>query len=389
MRVKLLLKQHVGAPSSPMVSVGDQVERGQRIAKREGLGANIHSSLSGEVVAVTDEYIEIDGEKTDSFLPIEASDNLLDMVEAAGIVGAGGAGFPAHVKLNISLPGGYIIANAAECEPVLHHNITMLETEPEKVISGLLHAKKMISAEHAYVAIKAKYTQAIKAIKKVKDQVGGFELKILPDMYPSGDERVIVREILGVELEPGALPSVAHAVIQNVETLKRIAEAIDERKPFIDKDMTVGGRVRNANSGLVFLDQPIGRRVVELIEECGGYQEPHGEIVLGGPFTGATGGEESIITKTMGAVLVAMPFPTEKSKMGLLVCECGASEQRMRDIATGMGAEIVAVEHCKRMTEVGGRVRCELPGVCPGQAEKILLMRKKGMDAILAGTCGD
>lgn len=389
MQVKLMLKQHVGAPSKAIVAPGDEVKRGQRVANRDGLGANLHSSINGKVVDVTEQYILIDGEPSQDFVPIDRSDNLLDMIEAAGVIGAGGAGFPTHVKLNITLPEGVVIANAAECEPILGHNIELMETHPDVVIRGLLHARNLIQAKKAYIAIKAKHTKAIKAIKAALKPQDGVELKILPDMYPSGDERVIVREILGVELEPGALPSVAGAVIQNVETLKRISEAIDERKPFIDKDLTVAGRVEDAREGRVFMNVPVGRSVMELIQECGGFVEPHGEIVLGGPFTGQHGTEESVVTKTLGGIIVAMPYPQEHSKVGLLVCECGASEERMRSIAKEMGAEVVAVERCKRMTEVNNRQRCELPGVCPGQAEKILLMKKLGMQAIIAGSCGD
>lgn len=387
MIVRLLLKQHVGAPAIPLVERHQTVRRGQLIAKSQGLGAQIHSSITGQVIDIQPEYIEIDGQPEEDFIPLEGTDRLA-LVEAAGIVGAGGAGFPSHVKLQTKLPGGCVIANAAECEPVLSHNITLLNNSPEMVLAGLCHVRQMVEADKAYLAIKAKHQTVIEKLTPLQSEYD-FEIFVLPDLYPSGDERVIVREILGVELAPGQLPLTAGAVIFNVETLKHIHQAIDLRKPFIDKDLTIGGRVRGAKHGRVLLDQPLGRNIYELIEETGGFQEPYGEVLLGGPFTGQSGDGESVITKTSGAILVAMPYPKEASKLGLLVCECGASEERMRRIAQGMGADIVAVEYCKRMSDVSGRMRCELPGVCPGQTEKVLMMKKKGIQAILAGSCGD
>lgn len=389
MQVKLMLKQHVGAPAKAIVVVGQTVRRGQRIAERDGLGAHVHSSVTGTVLEVNDQFVLIEGEVDSDYQAIEPSDQPLELIERAGVVGAGGAGFPTHVKLNIQIPGGSVIANAAECEPLLSHNIQLMETDPGIVIRGLLHAKAITGAAHAYIAIKAKHTSAIKAIEQALQDRPEVELKILPDMYPSGDERVIVRELLGIELEVGALPSVANAVIQNVETLKRISQAIDEHKPFIEKDLTVAGRVRQARKGQVMLDVPLGQSVMELIDHWGGRVAPYGEIVLGGPYTGQSGNEQSVVSKTLGGVIVAMPLPQERSKIGLLVCDCGASEARMRQIAEGMGAEIVAVEKCKRMKPVNQRDRCELPGICPGQTEKVLMMKKMGMQTILAGSCGD
>jgi hypothetical protein len=84
-----------------------------------------------------------------------------------------------------------------------------------------------------------------------------------------------------------------------------------------------------------------------------------------------------------------MPFPQETRKIGILACECGAQEERLRAIAKAMGAEVVAAEKCKRMVEVNGRYRCDKPGACPGQAEKVLNMKKKGIQVLLTGTCGD
>ncbi|MFS8541877.1 MAG: hypothetical protein LOD89_07295, partial [Tissierellales bacterium] len=287
MEFRFPLRQHVGAPCTAVVKVGEEVKRGQRIAEPNGLGAYIHSSVNGKVVSVNENeiIIEADENQPKEYLPIKDTSDPLEAIMEAGIVGAGGAGFPTHVKLKTKIPGGYAIVNAAECEPILGHNIHYLEENAKKIISGLKIIMNITEADHGIIAIKEKHK---KAISKLKEAIGSenVEIRYLPDIYPAGDERVIVREFLGVELKPGQLPSEANAVIQNVETVKNIALAVEDRKPVIDKDVTVGGRVRNAKKGAVFMDVPLGYPVKKLIEKAGGYVEPHGEIVLGGPFTG-------------------------------------------------------------------------------------------------------
>lgn len=211
----------------------------------------------------------------------------------------------------------------------------------------------------------------------------------MPEEYPVGDERVIIRETLGVILEPGELPVKANAVVCNVETLKNLALAVDQKKPLVDKDITVGERVKNAQTGKVFLNIPIGSTLETYIGKCGGFVAPYGEIVNGGPFTGQSVKVSDPVTKTTGGILVAVPFPKESKKVRVIACECGAREERLREIAEGMGAEVVAEVRCKRMTEVNGRYRCDQPGKCPGQAEKILSLKKQGAEAIITGTCED
>ncbi|GAB6138060.1 proline reductase-associated electron transfer protein PrdC [Halanaerobaculum tunisiense] len=391
MNIVLSLQQHIGAPCNPLVAEGDQVKKGQLVAEPQGLGANIHSSVSGNVIEITDSHIKIkaDAEQPEEYEKIEESDNMLELINSAGIVGAGGAGFPTDVKLDVDLDGGYVIANAAECEPVLSHNLKLMKESPEVIVKGLKYIKEITNAAKGYIAIKPKYKEAVKELKKASLIEQDIEVKYLPNMYPSGDERVVIRELLDVELEPGDLPTKADAVVQNIETLKHIVNAIELRKPCITKDLTVGGRVKKDPTGTVFLNEPLGAPVKKYIDLCGGYIQPHGEIVLGGPFTGQSGSEDSPITKTLGGILVGMPFPEEERKVGILACECGGQEEKLRQIAEAMGAEVVAAEKCKRMTEVDGRYRCDKPGVCPGQAEKVLALKNEGMQVLLTGTCDD
>lgn len=392
MLIQLPLTQHIGPPCSAEVKAGDSVRRGQLIARPTGLGARLHSSVDGRVEEVTEKaiFITADEEQAAGFEPIPEFSSLLEAVEYAGVVGAGGAGFPTHVKLKTQLEGGCVIANAAECEPLLSHNIQYVEQHAAAIVRGLNYLREMTGASKGYVAIKPKYKKAVIELKKALSIEKGLELFMLPDMYPAGDERVIVRELLGIELVPGELPLKAGAVIDNVETIRRIVEAIENRKPVITKDLTVAGRLADGEVSRVFLDVPLGEPLKKYIDLAGGIQAPTGEIVAGGPFTGKRMTEDSPVVKTTGGILVGMPFPQESRPLGLLACECGAQEPRLREIAAEMGATVVAVEKCKRMTDIGGgRFRCDLPGVCPGQAEKVLSLKRQGAQALLVGTCGD
>ena len=388
-KIHIPLKQHVGGPCQAIVNVGDHVKRGQLVAVPAGLGANIHASLSGVVEEITemDIVVKLDKEQTDDYVRLEKTDDYLQKIKDAGIVGVGGAGFPTGIKFSTQIPGGYLIANAAECEPILGHNVKFMEEQPEVLVRGMKYIMELTGAKEGYIAIKTKYRKALLALGKACKNEPNISIKILPNMYPAGDERVIVRETLGVILQPGQLPLEANAIISNVETIKHVVNAIEEDKPLIDKDLTVGGRVQNPS---IFLDVPIGLPISVFIERAGGYINPHGEIVRGGPFTGRPAQEDEPINKTTGGLLVAMPYPQEKEKVGIIICECGAQEERLRQIADGMGAEVVSVQMCKRMKpDKNGRLRCELPGICPGQAEKVLKMKKDGAKAVIAGTCQD
>ncbi len=391
MKIRIPLKQHVGKPCTPVVALQDVVVKGQLIAVPSGLGANIHASVSGVICEITENDVAIlmDAEQPVDYQRIPETATHLEAIEDAGVVGAGGAGFPTHVKLKSPITGGTVIINAAECEPILKHNMAVSAEYPERILRGLKYVMEIVGAAEGVIAIKPKNRKALLALGKACMGDPTVSVKYLPEIYPAGDERVIIREIMGVELEPGALPSVANAVVLNVETVKNITAAIEDRKPVITKDITVGGRVKDAREGVAFADVPIGMPVDTYIKQAGGFVEPYGEIVLGGPFTGKVGELESPVTKTLGGVLVAMPFPSEKRKVGIIACECGAQEERLREIAAGMGAEVVAETKCKRMVEVGGRFRCEKPGSCPGQTEKVLELRKKGAQVILTGTCED
>ena len=390
--IQILLRQHVGAPCAAIVAAGDRVEKGTLIATPTGLGANIFSSVYGVVEEVLEDRIVIkpDEEQKDEFVPI-AEGSKLDMVKAAGIVGMGGAGFPTGVKIGADLEGGYILINAAECEPGLRHNIQQLEEECDKVIRGVKYTMEISNASKAIFAIKKKNEKAVQTLKEALKDEENISLHLLPDIYPMGEERAVVRECLGIELPPTDLPLAAKSIVINVETLARITEAIEERKPCFSKNLTVIGKLNGGNEPHVFKDVPVGTSVSELIERAGGIDGEYGGIIMGGPFTGKATTLDAPITKTTGGIIVTIEFPDlHGATMGVLVCACGGDEARMRDIAQKMNANVVSVARCKQAAEMkNGALKCERPGNCPGQVKNSMQFKKDKCEYIIIGNCSD
>ena len=386
---KILLRQHIGAPCEAIVKVGDRVKKGSLIAKPTGLGANIFSSVYGEVKEITEDaiIIEKDEDQPEEFVELEGEDKL-QLIKDAGIVGMGGAGFPTAIKLGTKVK--YILVNAAECEPLLHHNVDQMVDNTELTVRGLKYVMEICQAEKGIFALKAKNQKAVDALVEGCKGYDSLDIHLLPDIYPMGEERAVVREVLGILLQPTELPSSADAVVINVETLQRVAEAIELKKPCFSKNVTVVGKLNGGTEPHVFMDVPVGTSVKELIEMAGGIDGEYGEIIMGGPFTGKACELDAPITKTTGGIIVTQPFKDLKGeKMGLLVCACGGNEERMQDLAKKMNAEVVCVQKCKQAADVKGNLKCENPGNCPGQALKVMNIKKAGAKHILIGNCTD
>ena len=388
---EILLKQHIGAPAKAVVKPGDTVRRGSLLAVPEGLGANIHSAVDGLVKELSEDRILLEkaAEQSEGFLQITGED-CLSLIQAAGIVGMGGAGFPTAVKLNTDLKGGYLLVNAAECEPLLAHNMRQILEQPEKTLRGIEYAMKCCKAAKAVIAIKKKHEAEINVLLRSLSDFSDISLHLLPDLYPMGEERAVVREVLGILLPPTALPSEANAVVINVETCLRIAEAVEEKKPSFLKNITVAGKLKKGKEAQVFMDIPVGTTVGELIEMAGGIDGDYGEILFGGPFTGTAVSLSTPITKTSGGIIVTEPFPNlHGAKMGVLICACGGNMDRMEDLCQKYNATLTAVQACKQAVDVRGTLKCENPGNCPGQAAKILHFKNMGCTDILIGNCSD
>lgn len=391
--IQMLLKQGaVGKPCEAIVKVGDTVKRGQLIATPTGLGANVHSSVSGTVESITEDRIIIkpDANQSKDYVKINKGTNL-EMITEAGIIGQGGAGFPTAVKINANLDHGYILVNASECEPGLRHNIQQIEKDPETLIRGIKYIMEIAGADKGIVAIKKKNRQAVEALDAILKNEPAIERHLLPDIYPMGEERAVVRECLGIELEPDKLPSAANAVVINSETVYSCAKAIEDQKPLIDKNVTVRGKIVGGSDAHVFEDVPVGTSVQTLLDMAGGIDGEYGEVIMGGSFTGRATTMDAPITKATGAILVTTPFMDLKGKkMGLLVCACGGNLERMEDLASKYGADVVHVCYCKQAQEQkNGSRKCERPGNCPGQVKNNLEFKQHGCEYVLIGNCSD
>ena len=397
--IQMLLKQGaVGKPCAPVVEVGDKVKKGTLIATPTGLGVNVHSSVYGEVVEITDDRIIIkpDDEQPDEYVKIEKGSNL-DMIKEAGVIGQGGAGFPTFIKVGPKPDGtpvldhGYILVNASECEPGLAHNIQQISEDPAALLRGIHYLMEIAGADKGIVAIKKKHRETIEKLDALLKDDPDIDRHLLPDIYPMGEERAVVRECLGIELEPNQLPSAANAVVINSETVYSCVKAIEDQKPLIDKNITVRGRIVGGNEAHVFENVPVGTSVAALIERAGGIDGDYGEIIMGGAFTGKSTTLDAPITKATGAILVTMPFLDLKgAKMGILVCACGGNLERMEELVKKYNGTETHVCYCKQAQEQpNGTRKCERPGNCPGQVKNNLEFKKAGCEYIIIGNCSD
>jgi Na+-translocating ferredoxin:NAD+ oxidoreductase RnfC subunit len=223
--------------------------------------------------------------------------SLVSQVQAAGVVGAGGGGFPAHVKL--AARADTVIANGAECEPLLHKDGAIMEHHAAAVVRGVELAMDAVGATRGVVAVKAKNHHAVEA---VRGSLAGsrVELKLLGDYYPAGDEYDIVYEVTGRLIPPAGIPIHVGAVVQNVETLVNIAAAAEDR-PVTTKFLTVAGAVAQPAT----LAVPLGTPLSACIAACGGATTADPVLCLGGMMMGETTDRlDTPVTKTTTGVIV-------------------------------------------------------------------------------------
>jgi Na+-translocating ferredoxin:NAD+ oxidoreductase RnfC subunit len=228
--------------------------------------------------------------------------DLIKKIFDAGIVGAGGAGFPTHIKLNCSVE--YLIVNGAECEPLLETDKYLMRSESIKIIKAMEEVAKKIQAKKLIIGLKSKYKEEIKALRKTIEELNsGVELFLLDNFYPAGDEQILVYEITKRSIPAGGIPLDVGVVVSNVGTLVNIFDAINE-KPVIDKYVAVIGEVKKP----CILKVPIGISVEKCIEAAGGALINDYAVILGGPMMGRIIYKEQtkkeFITKTIGSLIL-------------------------------------------------------------------------------------
>ena len=219
-------------------------------------------------------------------------------IAEAGVVGAGGAGFPTHIKLQAQ-PDTLVI-NAAECEPLLHKDKELLRHRTAEVVEGVATALELTGASHAIFGIKHKYHDVIETV--TASLRPGMDVVSVPDAYPSGDEMTLVYETLGRVIPPGGLPITVGCVVMNVETARNVGRAALGAGPVTEKWLTVGGAVVHP----VTIRVPIGIPFAECLAAAGGVTIDEPFFVNGGPMMGplVTDFADAVVDKTTGGLLV-------------------------------------------------------------------------------------
>lgn len=224
-------------------------------------------------------------------------DELVKTIKSSGVVGAGGAGFPTYAKLDKR--ADTLILNCAECEPLLKLHRQLLERNAYEILSTLALIKETVGARQVIIGIKGSYKNALDAVENEIDSFEGFKVCRLPEVYPAGDEIVLIYEATGKIVEPGALPISVGVTVFNVETIYNAYHAL-QGENVTHKYVTVAGEVKNPMT----LRVPLGTTIGELIDYAGGSTLDEYEIVLGGPMMGNLGSRFDVVKKTTNAVLL-------------------------------------------------------------------------------------
>lgn len=315
------LSQHIGAPASPIVAVGDQVLKGQKIAEAGGfVSAPVYASVSGTVKAIEPHFnptgskvncivIENDGEyKEVEYAPVKpfaelTKEEILNLIGDAGIVGMGGAGFPTKVKLSPKEPEKieYVIANCAECEPYITADYRRMLENPEELVSGMKVALKLFDNAKGIFGVEDNKPDCIEKLKELTKDEPRMEVMALKTKYPQGAERQLIFATTGRAINSSMLPADAGCVVDNVETLIGIHYAVIEGKPLMERIVTVSGNgvKEPANFKVLF-----GTNQAELVEAAGGFNGEPEKIISGGPMMGfAMFTLDTPITKTSSSIL--------------------------------------------------------------------------------------
>ncbi len=317
--VAIPLSQHIGKPAKAIVSVGDKVKKGTLIAQADGvISANVYSSVSGEVTAIelrrtpngSCEHIVVknDGENAEERLePIETltSENIIDRVNTAGIVGMGGAGFPVAVKLNPPTTVDTLIINAAECEPYVTCDTRVMIDYTDEFLDGVFLLALATKVKRTIIAVEDNKPQAIKKLReKTSERKDEIEVVVLKTLYPQGSEKHIIKSATGRVVPAGALPASVGVVVCNVHTALSTHYAVREGKPLYERITTVTGDGITNPCNIWVAN---GTQYNEVIDFCGGLKENVRvvKMINGGPMMGtAVSGGNLSTTKTTGCLLL-------------------------------------------------------------------------------------
>lgn len=306
-QVVVLMNQHLGAPATPCVAKGDKVKVGQLIGRAEAfMCANIHSPVSGTVVRVEPckdafgmikpaIYINVEGDEWDESIDRTPDINhecnldakqIVDKLKEMGIVGLGGATFPAHIKY--AIPEGkkadYLIINGVECEPYLTSDNRVMLEHAEEVCVGISILRKCLGVPNAYVGIENNKPEAISHMREVASHFKGIIIEPLKVKYPQGAEKQLINAITGRRVPSGKLPIDVGCVVSNIGTTFAVYEAVQKNKPLIENILTVTGKALPSQHNY---QVRIGISYGDIIRHAiGELPENTGKCISGGPMMG-------------------------------------------------------------------------------------------------------
>lgn len=337
------MSQHIGAHCKPVVSKGDKVYVGTLIGDTDAfVSAPVHSSVSGTVkdiiyitlpngIVTEAVVIESDGEYTpDADIKAPVVDNkedFLKAVRASGLVGLGGAGFPAHVKLNVPADKEIdtLLINCAECEPYITADHREVIENSWAVMSGIYAVKDILGVKRVIIGVEKNKPDAIKILSEIADNKEADPddvVRVLPlkSSYPQGAEKVLIKACTGRVVPTGKLPSDVGCVVMNVASVAFIADYLKTGMPLVRKRLTIdGSAIKNPQNVIV----PIGTPVNKLIELCGGYKDKCGKLLMGGPMMGISLFEDTApVLKQNNAILAFNEKDASTAKGGSCI-RCG------------------------------------------------------------------
>ena len=316
------LSQQVGRPAIPLVRVGQEVVRGQPIARADGfVSVPHHAPVSGVVEAIRlhptangpwSEAIiirthqassqDVLWEEPQDLSGLDA-DGLVAAVQATGIVGLGGGVFPTHAKLKVpkEWPVDTLVVNGCECEPYLTSDHRIMLERPEHLVTGIGIARRLLGNPRAMIGVENNKMDAVEAIRARLPDDGSVSVEAVPTKYPQGAGEMLIQTLLGREVPPDSRSYQVGAYVQNVATLAAIGELLPRGRGFIERVITVvGTAVKRPGNYLV----PIGTPLRFLLDQVGA-DDPAIEVVFGGPMMGqAIATLDTPITKGVAGILV-------------------------------------------------------------------------------------
>ena len=318
--VVIPMQQHIGAPCTPLVQVGDYVRKGQKIGDGEGLCVPVHASVSGKVIAIEPRphtsgrmvnAVVIENDYQDTSIPMEENtlpldqldiDDVLHHIREAGIVGMGGAAFPGNVKA-LSAMGNVdtLIANACECEPYITADDSLLRTNPEHVLEGMLILRQVLKPSRVVLAVEDNKAEAIDKVNGLLKNFPGIELAVLPTRYPQGAEKQLIQALTKREVPPGQLPVSVGCAVFNVSTYAAIYRAVRLGLPLIQRIVTISGEAIAEPQNFIVR---IGTPFHDLIEVAGGLHDKTERVISGGPMMGVAQSDLSVpVIKATNSIL--------------------------------------------------------------------------------------